>query len=108
MEKRKELLCPIDKLATGIMYCYENAKQLIKEAKLLYKYEKYARAVTLAIIALEEYGKSDELLRLTTTIEPKELSTFIKNTLRDHHGKQITACSQEFIMAAKGKNILVV
>lgn len=100
----KELLCPIDKLAKGIMCCYDNAKQLIEDAKLLFKHKRYARAVALAIIALEEYGKAEELLGLTSPISPKELDTFIKRRFRDHHGKQMAACEEEFVRTMKGKS----
>ncbi len=102
---KKKLLCPIDKLAKGVMYCYDNAKQLIADAKLLFKHKRYARAIALAVIALEEYGKSEEcLLLLSCPIDLEGLDRFMKKTLRDHHGKQMAACEYEFVRAMKGKS----
>lgn len=45
------------KLATEISNgAIENAKSLYEDAKLLYDNEKYARAISLAILSIEESG----------------------------------------------------
>lgn len=50
---------PIDRkqIATGMYLCYMNARDLLDEAKLLKENGHYARALSLAILVLEELGK---------------------------------------------------
>jgi AbiV family abortive infection protein len=35
----------------------ENAKSLLEDSKILYENDKYARAISLAILSIEESGK---------------------------------------------------
>ena len=98
MKIKKELLCPVGKLARGVMHCYDNAKQLVEDAKLLFKHKRYARAVALAIIALEEYGKSEALLDLTLPTTAK------KGRNNKHHEKQRSASCEELCRTMKGKS----
>ena len=50
---------PLDKkqIAMAMHLCYMNAKALLDEAKLLKENGRHARAISLAILALEEFGK---------------------------------------------------
>jgi len=51
----------IEQLSAGIKACLKNARGLLSEAKLLAKNQRYARAMSLAMTALEEIGKIDVL-----------------------------------------------
>jgi AbiV family abortive infection protein len=50
---------PLDKkqIAAGMHLCYMNARALAEEARLLRENSRYARALSLTILALEELGK---------------------------------------------------
>ena len=94
----------MDKLEIGFKYCHENARQLIEDAKLLFKHKKYPRAVALAIIALEEYGKAELLIQLASgPITKEDLDIFIKETFYSHYEKQKAGCKEEFLRTMKGK-----
>ena len=43
-----------EQVATLMHFCYSNAKDLFEEATILKKSEKYARALALCVLSLEE------------------------------------------------------
>lgn len=75
-----------EKAAEGIMAANENAKSLLEDAKLLFKYEIYARAISLAILSIEESGKSSIIRSILLEDEPKEITKKWKE-YRNHHDK---------------------
>ncbi|MCG8430279.1 MAG: AbiV family abortive infection protein [Candidatus Omnitrophica bacterium] len=94
----------LEKLAKGILDCYENARKLIDDAKLLYKHRRYARSVALAIIALEEFGKAESLYSLiNTAMTAKEIKAYVRKIFINHREKQLAACEREFLRTMKGK-----
>lgn len=59
-QSKENHIDPKDWLKVGKLYeaCLNNAKDLADEAEILYQNKCYARATALAILALEEIGKS--------------------------------------------------
>ena len=49
---------PIEHLSQGIKACLKNARELVFEAELLAKNQRYGRAMSLAMTASEEIGKT--------------------------------------------------
>lgn len=75
-----------EKAAEGIIAANENAKSLLEDAKLLFKYKRYARAISLAILSIEESGKSSIIHSILLEDEPKEIAKKWKE-YRNHHDK---------------------
>jgi len=67
--------------------CLQNAEELIQEATLLRQNGKYARAVALSIIALEELGKRDTLWRVLNFGDNHEEWREFWRTFRSHQAK---------------------
>lgn len=75
------------KLATEISNgAIENAKSLYEDAKLLFDNEKYARAISLAILSIEESGKPSIIRNIILEDDPKEISNLWKS-YRKHQDK---------------------
>ncbi|MDX3913862.1 MAG: AbiV family abortive infection protein [Pseudosphingobacterium sp.] len=75
------------KLATEISNgAIENAKSLYEDAKLLYDNEKYARAISLAILSIEESGKLSIIRSILLEDDSKEISKLWKS-YRRHQDK---------------------
>lgn len=64
----------------------ENAKSLYEDAKLLFDNEKFARAISLAILSIEESGKPSIIRNLVLEDDPKEISNLWKS-YRRHQDK---------------------
>lgn len=64
----------------------ENAKSLYVDAKLLYDNEKYARAISLAILSIEESGKPSIIRSILLEDDPKEIVKLWKS-YRRHQDK---------------------
>jgi len=64
----------------------ENATSLYNDAKLLYDNEKYARAISLAILSIEESGKPSIIRHILLEDDPKEISKLWKS-YRRHQDK---------------------
>ncbi|MCH7524058.1 MAG: AbiV family abortive infection protein [Bacteroidetes bacterium] len=59
--------------AEGIKLAKENARDLYKDAKILYKKDRIERSVSLSILAIEETGKSRIIKEILLIEDPKEL-----------------------------------
>lgn len=59
--------------AEGIKLANENARDLYKDAEILYKKERIERSVSLSILAIEEAGKSRILKEILLIEDSKEL-----------------------------------
>lgn len=54
----------IDELKYAALICFRNAEEILEDAELLNSYKRYARAVFLSCIGMEELGKSTLCLEL--------------------------------------------
>lgn len=91
------------KLATEISNgALENAKSLYEDAKLLYDNEKYARAISLAILSIEESGKPSIIRSILLEDDPKELSKLWKS-YRRHQDKNSMWIIPELILKGAKK-----
>ena len=61
--------------------CINNSIDLLKESKILYKHRKYARAVTLAYTAYEEFGKGQIVSDYITGVASEKE---IRDAFRSH------------------------
>ncbi|MGF6947548.1 AbiV family abortive infection protein [Neobacillus sp. B4I6] len=79
---------------------YKNACELIEEAEILYKYEKYARAYLCAHIAIEEFGKLPMLFTVALRVYNKEKINWkeLNKRLRNHKSKTSTAYALMMMM----------
>jgi AbiV family abortive infection protein len=86
---------PLDKkqIAKAMHLCYINAKDLFDEAKLLKENGRNARAISLAILALEEFGKIP-IICDTIIYQADDTNAWRKfwRAFRSHRTKQIV-CS---------------
>lgn len=80
-----------------------NAKSLYDDAKLLSDNEKYARAICLAILSIEESGKPSIIRNIILEDDPKELSNLWKS-YRKHQSKNSMWIVPELIL--NGANTL--
>lgn len=80
-----------------------NAKSLYDDAKLLSDNEKYARAICLAILSIEESGKPSIIRNIILEDDPKELSNLWKS-YRKHQSKNSMWIIPELIL--NGANTL--
>lgn len=62
MLAQQKWIIPNDMLIDGSVHCVKNAKRLSEDAKLLFESKRYSSCVSLAVLALEELGKSFMLL----------------------------------------------
>src|ERR1035437_2550915 len=60
-------------IAQGMNAARENAKRLAKDAQLLLENERYASALALAILSIEEAGKEPVLRGLAVASDEKQL-----------------------------------
>lgn len=91
---------PKETLNEGIVMCRSNAYSLLNDAKRLMRARSYGHALSLAVMAFEEFGKMIILIaaKQGATEFDKQLS---KMAFRDHLSKlamvlQILAISQEY------------
>lgn len=75
--------------AKGIKLAKENARDLYKDAKILYKKDRIERSVSLSILAIEESGKSRILKEILLIDDPKELKKQWQN-YRKHTEKNLS------------------
>lgn len=59
-------MIPLNNVQMGIELSLENAKRLLEDAKLLFENKRYASAVSLGALSLEELGKAVLLLNELT------------------------------------------
>lgn len=83
---------PLDKkqIATAMHLCYVNARALLDEAKLLKENGRNARAISLTILALEEFGKIP-LIYDMIVYEARDTNAWREfwRAFRSHRTKQI-------------------
>ncbi|MFC2096373.1 AbiV family abortive infection protein [Bacteroidota bacterium] len=87
----------------GISLAIENANRLLDDAELLFKHDRYERALSLAVLAIEESGKPNIIRSILLLDDTKALINEWKN-YRKH-----TAKNAEWILpdlVAKGANKL--
>jgi len=76
------------KAAEGMAAATENAVSLLSDAQLLFDNERYERSVALAILAIEEAGKTSILREILVQDDPKELKRLWKD-YRSHTSKNL-------------------
>lgn len=74
--------------AIGIRLAYENAELLLKDAELLFANRRFERAVALAILAIEEAGKSTIIRGILLADDPRQLKKEWRN-YRQHTQKNL-------------------
>jgi len=85
--------------AKGIRLANENANSLLADAKLLLENNRFERAVSLSILAIEEVGKSSIIRAILLTDDPEELKKEWQN-YRKHIEKNTAWIVPELV--AKG------
>jgi AbiV family abortive infection protein len=75
-----------EKAAKGIEVANKNALSLLSDAILLFDHKRFERSVALAILAIEEAGKSSIIRSILVEDDPKELKKGWQN-YRRHHEK---------------------
>lgn len=75
--------------AEGIQLAHKNAASLVLDAQLLFDNERFERCVALAILAIEEAGKSSIIRSILLTEDPKELKKEWQN-YRRHTEKNLS------------------
>ncbi|UII81514.1 AbiV family abortive infection protein [Flagellimonas sp. CMM7] len=83
----------------GIRLAIENADSLVKDAQLLFDNNRYERCVAIAILSIEEAGKSSIIRSMLLTDDKKELSNNWKR-YRRHTEKNLAWIMPE--LYAKG------
>ncbi|POR24871.1 hypothetical protein BWK58_07515 [Flavobacterium columnare] len=76
----------IEKAAEISEGAIKNAKSLLDDAKLLFENGKYPRAISLAILSIEESGKPSIIRSIILEDDPKEISNLWKS-FRKHQDK---------------------
>ncbi|MFJ6411914.1 AbiV family abortive infection protein [Terribacillus saccharophilus] len=95
-----------DKLENAYITTYENAKELIEEAEILYESKKYARAYFLAQIAYEEIAKLPIIFQEASRAYFKETHDWkvFYMRLRNHLSKnKMNLASETFYGFSKAK-----
>lgn len=90
-----------EKAAKGIDAANKNSSSLLSDAILLFENKRYERAVALAILAIEESGKSSIIRAILLEDDPKEIKKGWQN-YRRHHEKNAFWIVPELV--AKGAN----
>ncbi len=96
-----------EQVATGAHFCFMNAKELFEEANILKEHGKYARALSLAILSLEELGKVI-ILPSVLSINKNDDSAWAKfwKDFRNHKGKQYAWAWYSQLLEKLGKDDL--
>lgn len=89
-------------IADGMNAASRNAKRLADDATLLLDNERWPLAASLAILSVEESGKSSILRRLATAKDSKELKD-IWREYRSHTSKNIMGVLFHYVASGKRK-----
>ena len=81
---------PADEIARGAHYCWSNAVSLLADVRVLVSQSRYARALSLTILALEELAKPPLLWGLDPTDDAKTWKSFWAERFSRHPSKQNT------------------
>lgn len=87
----------LDKAAEISEGAIKNAKSLLEDAKLLFENAKYPRAISLAILSIEESGKPSIIRSIILEDDPKEISNLWKS-YRKHRDKNSMWIVPELIL----------
>jgi AbiV family abortive infection protein len=79
---------PADEIARGAHYCWSNAVSLLADVRILVSRSRYARALSLTILALEELAKPPLLWGLDPGDDPKKWKSFWTEQFSRHPTKQ--------------------
>lgn len=110
MEKRQSIneKITITEIKNGIELSIENSLELIEEAEILFKCNKYARVYTLTQLALEEIGKSILLFSVYHKLQGakrKEIDFKLLNkNFRNHRDKTFEVIFIDLIIKGRGKS----
>jgi AbiV family abortive infection protein len=75
-------MIPLKSVQTGIELSLKNTQRLLDDAKLLFENKRYASAVSLGVLSLEELGKA--ILLLNELVQKKDASATVwKKIFRD-------------------------
>lgn len=77
-----------EEIALGMNACMANAKRLFDAAKIMFRYEDYALAASLAILSIEESGKTSILRALSVAKDNKDIIECWKD-YRSHVKKNV-------------------
>lgn len=81
-------MIPFEEVLTGIKLCRHNVMLLLGDAKTLYRKRSYGHAISLAIIAMEEFGKEVILIAKKALPErdlpPDFDSDIVRRAFRNH------------------------
>jgi AbiV family abortive infection protein len=75
-------------IADGMNAACENARRLVEDAQILFDFQRYPSAVSLAILAIEESGKTAILREMATARDGKALKAAWKS-YRSHTKKNV-------------------
>lgn len=104
MKKYREAL-QLEDIANLINSCRDNAETLINDAKLLLENGRYARALSLSILSLEELSKIP-MLMTTATFEKNETESWKKFRNRFYsHNSKVSMSSWMLILANKDAKV---
>jgi AbiV family abortive infection protein len=81
---------PADEIARGAHYCWSNAVSLLSDVRILVSQSRYARALSLTILALEELAKPALLWGIDPKDDPKKWKSFWAEQFSRHPTKQST------------------
>lgn len=70
--------------ADGISIAIQNSKELLEDAEILMNNKRYPRAISLSVLAIEEYGKVEKIKELLLS---KQMASKIWKDLRNHKSK---------------------
>ncbi len=98
----------ISEIKNGIELSIQNSFELIEEAQILFKNERYSRAYTLTQLSLEEIGKSIMLYDFYNTLQigkrnEIDFKLFRKN-FRDHRIKTFESIVVDLLMNGERKS----
>jgi AbiV family abortive infection protein len=79
---------PADEIARGAHYCWSNAVSLLADVRALVSQSRYARALSLTILALEELAKPPLLWDLDPLDDAKKWKSFWAEQFSRHPTKQ--------------------
>jgi AbiV family abortive infection protein len=76
-------------IAAGINLVRKNGRRLAQDARLMFEHKRYASALGLAVLAIEEQGK-ERMLRDLAVLRPAESPAELWKDFRDHLEKNRT------------------
>jgi AbiV family abortive infection protein len=78
-------MIPHEELARGIKLCRKNVNSLLGDARTLYRKKSFGHAMTLAIVALEEFAK--EIILIKQELYPRAFDSEVRDAFVNHRFK---------------------